>query len=190
MLTECDLWETGETSSLISTLFQITPWISKREMATPIRFTSPQCSPIRQTRSRFALCMDGQVRIGPLHWSHAIGRHVLWQRSGLMQLRKRLRIPSLPVRCSRQMVSRRSSIHLVVPSLPGYAFSDGPSTKTEWTNEDIAYVMNELMVGLGLSGYVAHGGDIGSFVSRIMAVRYDACRGKFAIFCLREYLQY
>ena len=66
--------------------------------------------------------------------------------------------------------------HIVVPSLPGYCFSDGPSTKVEWTNEDIAYCMNELMVGLGLEGYVAHGGDIGSFISRIVAVRYDACR--------------
>jgi hypothetical protein len=44
----------------------------------------------------------------------------------------------------------------------------------------MAYVMNEVMVGLGLNGYIAHGGDIGSFLSRIMAVKYDACRGKFA----------
>ena len=50
----------------------------------------------------------------------------------------------------------------------------------EWTNEDMAYVMNEVMVGLGLEGYIAHGGDIGSFLSRICAVRYDACRGTFS----------
>ena len=68
--------------------------------------------------------------------------------------------------------------HIVVPSLPGYGFSGGPSTKVEWRNEDMAYLMNELMVGLGLKGYIAHGGDIGSFLSRICAVRYDACRGK------------
>ena len=66
--------------------------------------------------------------------------------------------------------------HIVVPSLPGYAFSEGPSTKVEWTNEDMAYCMNEIMVSLGLDGYIAHGGDIGSFLSRICAVRYDACR--------------
>ena len=66
--------------------------------------------------------------------------------------------------------------HIVVPSLPGYTYSGGPSTKSEWTNEDMAYCMNEVMVGLGLSGYIAHGGDIGSFLSRICAVRYDACR--------------
>ena len=67
--------------------------------------------------------------------------------------------------------------HYIVPSLPGYAYSSGPSVKSEWTNEDIAYVMNELMVGLGFGdGYVAHGGDIGSFLSRILAVRYEACK--------------
>ena len=46
----------------------------------------------------------------------------------------------------------------------------------------MAYVMNELMVGLGLDGYIAHGGDIGSFLSRICAVTYDACGG--AVFIL------
>ena len=67
--------------------------------------------------------------------------------------------------------------HYIVPSLPGYAFSSGPSVQQEWNNEDMAYVMNALMVQLGFdSGYVAHGGDIGSFLSRILAVQYDACK--------------
>ena len=67
--------------------------------------------------------------------------------------------------------------HYIVPSLPGYAFSSGPSTQRVWTNEDIAYVIHELMLGLGFSsGYIAHGGDIGSFVSRILAVRYPQCK--------------
>lgn len=75
--------------------------------------------------------------------------------------------------------------HYVVPSIPGYAFSSGPSVKQEWNHEEIAYVMNELMVGLGLgSGYIAHGGDIGSFLSRILAVRYDACKAIHLSFCL------
>jgi len=74
--------------------------------------------------------------------------------------------------------------HYIVPSLPGYAYSGGPSIKTEWNNEDIAYVMNQLMVGLGFSGYIAHGGDIGSFISRILAVRYDDCKAIHLNFCL------
>jgi microsomal epoxide hydrolase len=74
--------------------------------------------------------------------------------------------------------------HYIVPSLPGYAYSSGPSVKIEWNNEDIAFMMNELMVGLGFSGYIAHGGDIGSFISRILAVGYDACKAIHLNFCL------
>lgn len=68
------------------------------------------------------------------------------------------------------------SWNIVVPSLPGYCYSGGPSTKIEWTNEHMAYCMNEVMKAVGLTGYIAHGGDIGSFLSRICAVRYDECR--------------
>ena len=75
--------------------------------------------------------------------------------------------------------------HFIVPSLPGYTFSAGPSVKDEWNHDDIAYVINELMVGLGFgSGYIAHGGDIGSFISRILAVQYSACKAIHLNFCL------
>ena len=75
--------------------------------------------------------------------------------------------------------------HFIVPSLPGYTFSTGPSVKDEWNHDDISYVINELMVGLGFgSGYMAHGGDIGSFISRILAVRYSACKAIHLNFCL------
>ena len=41
------------------------------------------------------------------------------------------------------------------------------------------------MIGLGFgSGYIAHGGEIGSFLSRILAVRYDACKAIHLNFCL------
>jgi microsomal epoxide hydrolase len=33
------------------------------------------------------------------------------------------------------------------------------------------------MRGLGFTGYVAQGGDIGSFVSRLLVQKYDACKG-------------
>ena len=77
-----------------------------------------------------------------------------------------------------------SPYHFIVPSLPGYAYSCGPSVKKEWNNEGIAFVMNKLMVGLGFSGYIAYGGDIGSFISRILAVSYDACKAILLNFCL------
>lgn len=67
--------------------------------------------------------------------------------------------------------------HVVVPSLPGYAYSFGPPLDRNFDTEGIARVMDGLMVGLGFgSGYVAQGGDIGSFVSRVLAVTADACK--------------
>ena len=65
----------------------------------------------------------------------------------------------------------------IVPSLPGYGFSAGPSLTEESNCESMAYAIDKLMVGLGFGkGYVAQGGDIGSFVARILAARYEACK--------------
>lgn len=48
--------------------------------------------------------------------------------------------------------------HYIVPSMPGYTYSSGPNVDREWNHEDITFVLNELMVGLGFgAGYVAHG---------------------------------
>jgi len=67
--------------------------------------------------------------------------------------------------------------HVIVPSLPGYAFSSGPSRKRDWVCEDMARIMNKLMVGLGFGGgYVAQGGDLGAFVARILAAQYEECK--------------
>lgn len=65
----------------------------------------------------------------------------------------------------------------IVPSLPGYGFSSGPSLERESTLESMAYIIDKLLVGLGFeTGYVAQGGDIGSFVARILAARHKACK--------------
>lgn len=38
--------------------------------------------------------------------------------------------------------------------------------------------MNKLMVGLGFGGgYIAQGGDVGSFECRILNAFYDECKG-------------
>ena len=66
--------------------------------------------------------------------------------------------------------------HVIVPSLPGYGYSSGPSLSKDWTVEDMARVINKLMLGLNLKGYVAQGGDIGSFCGRVLAAEYDACK--------------
>ncbi|OAL43684.1 alpha/beta-hydrolase [Pyrenochaeta sp. DS3sAY3a] len=63
----------------------------------------------------------------------------------------------------------------IVPSLPGYAFSSGPSLDKPSSCEDMAEAVEALMIGLGYrDGYVAQGGDVGSFVARILAARYSA----------------
>ncbi|KAA8645986.1 epoxide hydrolase family protein [Aspergillus tanneri] len=67
--------------------------------------------------------------------------------------------------------------HLIVPSLPGYAFSSGPPLDRNYSTEDVARVVDRLMEDLGFgSGYVAQGGDIGSKVARILAVDHDSCK--------------
>ena len=52
--------------------------------------------------------------------------------------------------------------HYIVPSLPGYAFSSGPSVKQEWNNEDIAYIINELMIRLGFGDICQFPPSLGS----------------------------
>ncbi|KAJ3542143.1 hypothetical protein NM208_g4252 [Fusarium decemcellulare] len=66
--------------------------------------------------------------------------------------------------------------HVIVPSLPGYTLSSGPPLTKDWSTEDVGRVMNKLMIGLGFgSGYIAQGGDIGAFVSWILAVNHKEC---------------
>ncbi|KAL5337334.1 Alpha/Beta hydrolase protein [Aspergillus crustosus] len=67
--------------------------------------------------------------------------------------------------------------HLIVPSLPGYAFSSGPPLDRNFTNADTARVIDKLLKDLGLeSGYVAQGGDIGSRIARLLGAEYDSCK--------------
>ena len=58
---------------------------------------------------------------------------------------------------------------VVVPSLPGYAFS-GPPPPTGMTGRDVARLWHQLMtVGLGYSRFVAHGSDLGAGVTGWLA---------------------
>lgn len=68
--------------------------------------------------------------------------------------------------------------HLIVPSLPGYTFSSGPPLDKNFGLMDNARVVDQLMKDLGFgSGYIIQGGDIGSFVGRLLGVGFDACKG-------------
>lgn len=65
-----------------------------------------------------------------------------------------------------------SDYDLIVPSLPGFAFSTLPS-KGFVNNAEIAETWHRLMTEiLGYKEYVATGGDIGSGVTRYLAARY------------------
>jgi pimeloyl-ACP methyl ester carboxylesterase len=58
----------------------------------------------------------------------------------------------------------RDAFHLVLPSLPGYGFSDKP-TEPGWGVARIADAWAELMARLGYGSYGAQGGDWGAFVT-------------------------
>ena len=60
------------------------------------------------------------------------------------------------------------AFHVVVPSLPGFAFSDKPS-ETGWEVERIAKAWATLMQRLGYERWVAQGGDWGSGVTHALA---------------------
>jgi pimeloyl-ACP methyl ester carboxylesterase len=60
------------------------------------------------------------------------------------------------------------AFHLVIPSLPGYGFSDKP-TRPGWGVERIADAWARLMARLGYQRYGAQGGDWGTSVSTSIA---------------------
>lgn len=84
---------------------------------------------------------------------------------------------------------------------PGYGWSSPPPLDRGFTMDDCAELLNRLMVGLGYGGGYAvqvggsshdtglnetqgleltppvrQGGDIGSGLARLVAVKYDACK--------------
>ncbi|KAF3002630.1 hypothetical protein E8E13_009034 [Curvularia kusanoi] len=78
----------------------------------------------------------------------------------------------------RQQYPSPSSLpyHIIVPSLPGYPLSTRP-TDREFSMDESVAVLNQLMVNLGFSKYIAQGGDVGSFCARIAAQNHDECVG-------------
>lgn len=63
------------------------------------------------------------------------------------------------------------AFHVVAPSLPGFGFSDKPST-TGWTVDHIADAWVELMDRLGYPRFLAQGGDWGAMVTTQLGVRH------------------
>jgi pimeloyl-ACP methyl ester carboxylesterase len=62
------------------------------------------------------------------------------------------------------------AFHVVIPSMPGYGFSERPST-TGWDPKHIAKAWDVLMQRLGYKKYVAQGGDWGAVVTEVMGAQ-------------------
>ncbi|KAH9035738.1 alpha/beta-hydrolase [Lactarius pseudohatsudake] len=63
------------------------------------------------------------------------------------------------------------SFHVVAPSLPGYAWSEGV-LKKGFVAEHYAELFNKLMISLGYSEYVTQGGDWGHVLTLAAASKY------------------
>jgi pimeloyl-ACP methyl ester carboxylesterase len=74
------------------------------------------------------------------------------------------------------------SFHLVVPSLPGFCWSQGPPRG--WTLQNTAGMYDTLMKRLGYESYVAQAGDWGHWVVRELGSgRFDSCRAVHTNMC-------
>jgi microsomal epoxide hydrolase len=65
--------------------------------------------------------------------------------------------------------TRSDAFHLVLPSLPGYGFSE-PTRTRGWDSRRIAQAFAELMRRLGYARYGAQGGDWGAMVTANLAL--------------------
>ena len=63
------------------------------------------------------------------------------------------------------------AFHVIVPSIPGFGFSDKPVNRG-YNPERMAQIMNSLMARLGYSRYGTQGGDWGSIISRWQAAQH------------------
>jgi pimeloyl-ACP methyl ester carboxylesterase len=61
-----------------------------------------------------------------------------------------------------------NAFHLVIPTIPGFGFS-GPTPEPGWGAIRVAFAWAELMRRLGYDSYVPQGGDLGAWISLILA---------------------
>ncbi|CAO3598239.1 unnamed protein product [Absidia cylindrospora] len=76
----------------------------------------------------------------------------------------------------RDGVKGNQAFHVVVPSLPGFGFSDAPKA-TGYGVQKMSSMMNALMIKLGYTKYVWHGGDWGAIIGKYTAAHHSKnCR--------------
>ncbi|KAI8987763.1 Alpha/Beta hydrolase protein [Mycotypha africana] len=73
----------------------------------------------------------------------------------------------------RDGANQGQPFHVVVPSLPGFGFSEAPKEKG-YGVEKVAKMINALMVHLGYEKYMYHGGDWGAIIGKWIATRHNA----------------
>jgi len=71
--------------------------------------------------------------------------------------------------------SKSPSFHLIAPMEPGYGWSSPPPLDRGFGMSDCARILDKLMLGLGYPHYAVQGGDIGSGLARILALKHNAC---------------
>lgn len=65
----------------------------------------------------------------------------------------------------------KEKFHLIIPSLPGYGWSD-PFNESGGSTQKIAEIFNQLMINLGYNQYAVQGGDWGAVIAREMTILY------------------
>ena len=65
----------------------------------------------------------------------------------------------------------RELFHVIVPSIPGFGFSEHPGTPG-MNPERVAHLWKQLMDGLGYPRFAVQGGDFGAAISTWLALRY------------------
>ncbi|KAI1319444.1 epoxide hydrolase [Mortierella claussenii] len=70
-----------------------------------------------------------------------------------------------------QLLKKRGRFQIIVPSLPGFGWSQAPTQKKFGTRA-MAKTLHDLMQQLGYKYYVAQGGDWGAIISRTIATLY------------------
>ncbi|WRT68842.1 uncharacterized protein IL334_005823 [Kwoniella shivajii] len=67
--------------------------------------------------------------------------------------------------------------HLIFPSTSGFLFSSSPPLDREFSLDNVGYLYDQLMKGLGFGdGYIAQGGDIGSHITNELGYGHKACK--------------
>lgn len=82
-------------------------------------------------------------------------------------------IPTLEL-LQKKYESASLPYHVIVPSLPGYTLSSGPSETEAWNSQDAARMINKAVMSLGFSRYAVQGGDVGSLIASTLATTYDS----------------